>query len=176
MEGWDEEMADRKENFFLVFRVGERRFAIAAEEIERVLAAVEVSTLPDTPSFLRGVINCGGMLVPVIDLRVRFGLPVRRVRPSDRLIFVRNAASGVQEDGRLCAFLVEGVEGVFPLAAETISLPESSSGLFKGVLAGLESGDDSVVCIQTADTLFSMTDAEILQVEKVFSGTEDVLS
>lgn len=174
-EGWEKEMTERKEAFYLIFRVGERRFAIAAAEIVRVLAAVEVTPLPDTPSFLRGVINCGGVLVPVIDLRVRFGLPVRRVRPSDRLIFVRNAASAFQKDGRLCSFLVEDVEGVFPLSPETIALPESSSGLFNAALAGLESGDDRVVCIQTADTLFSMTEAEILQVERASPGTEDIL-
>jgi len=169
-------MAEKKEAFFLIFRVGERRFAISAEEIERVLAAVEVTPLPDTPPFLRGVINCGGILVPVVDLRVRFGLPVRRVLPSDRFVFVRSAPSEMQEIGRLYAFLVEDVEGVFPLAAETISLSEFSSGFLKSVLAGLESGDERVVCIQTADTLFSMTDAEILQVEKAFPDTEDVLA
>ena len=100
-------MTEKKEAFYLIFRVGERRFAIAAAEIVRVLAAVEVTPLPDTPSFLRGVINCGGVLVPVIDLRVRFGLPVRRVRPSDRLIFVRNAASAFQKDA-LLAFVDVG--------------------------------------------------------------------
>ena len=169
-------MAEKKETFFLIFRVGERRFAISAEQIERVLAAVEVTPLPDTPLFLRGVINCGGMLVPVVDLRVRFGLPVRRVLPSDRLVFVRNAPFQMRENGRLYAFLVEDVEGVVTLAAETISLSEFSGGLLKSVLAGLETGDDRVVCIQTADTLFSMTDAEILQVEKAFPDTEDVLA
>jgi purine-binding chemotaxis protein CheW len=169
-------MAEKKETFFLIFRVGERRFAISAEQIERVLAAVEVTPLPDTPLFLRGVINCGGMLVPVVDLRVRFGLPVRRVLPSDRLVFVRNAPFQMRENGRLYAFLVEDVEGVVTLAAETISLSEFSGGLLKSVLAGLETGDDRVVCIQTADTLFSMTDAEILQLERVFPDTEDVLA
>lgn len=168
-------MAERKETFFLIFRVGERRFAIAAEQIERVLAAVEVTPLPDTPSFLRGVINCGGMLVPVVDLRSRFGLPVRRVLPSDRLVFIRSAPSQMQENGRLYAFLVEDVEGVVPLAAETISLSEFSGGLLTSVLAGLEAGDDRVVCIQTADTLFSMTDAEILRLERAFPDTDGVL-
>ncbi len=169
-------MAEKKETFFLIFRVGERRFAISAEQIERVLAAVEVTPLPDTPLFLRGVINCGGMLVPVVDLRVRFGLPVRRVLPSDRLVFVRNTPFQMRENGRLYAFLVEDVEGVVTLAAETISLSEFSGGLLKSVIAGLETGDDRVVCIQTADTLFSMTDAEILQLERVFPDTEDVLA
>ena len=169
-------MAERRETPFLVFIVGERRFALSAEEVERVLAAVEITPLPDAPSFLRGVINCGGRLVPVIDLRVRFGLPFRRTAPSDRFVFVRRGEPGFREEGRLFAFLVEGVEGVFPLAAEKITLQDFPQENFKGVSVGLENGDERVVCIQTAETLFSMTDVEIRNVERLFETEEGPLS
>ena len=166
-------MGERRETPFLVFIVGERRFALSAEEVERVLAAVEITPLPDAPSSLRGVINCGGRLVPVIDLRVRFGLSARRTATSDRFVFVRRGTCG---EGGHFAFLVEGVEGVFPLATEKITLQDSPEALFKGVIVGLENGDERVVCIQTAETLFSMTDAEIRNVERLCAAEEGALS
>ncbi len=172
----EKRMAERRETPFLVFVVGERRFALSAEEVERVLAAVEITPLPDAPSFLRGVINCGGKLVPVIDLRVRFGLPAKRTAPSDRFVFVRRRGAFAREEGALFAFLVEEVEGVFPLATEIISLQDFPEELFKGAIVGLENGDERVVCIQTAETLFSMTDAEIRNVECLCAAEEGALS
>ena len=170
---WCKYMTEVKESLFLVFTVGERRFALSAKAVERVVAAVEVTIMPDAPTFFRGVINYGGALVPVIDLRVRFGLPVRRIWPSDRLLFVSHAAAGLHEKKTLFALLVEGVEGVSPIATEKISLPDGLDEKFDGLCAGLESGDDRVVSIQTMDTLFSMTDTEIQEFQNLYSVMED---
>ncbi|MDI9370528.1 MAG: chemotaxis protein CheW [Synergistaceae bacterium] len=137
-----------------MFTVGDRRFALPAEEIERVLAAVEIIPLPDSPAFIRGVVNYGGRLVPVFDLRVRFGMPMRRVLPSDFMILVSREAPEDYEEEELFIFLVDHVEGVFPLSIERVSFPDDEDGQ----QAGLMAGDESVVCVRTADSLFSIPD------------------
>src|SRR5262245_21471826 len=58
-----------------VFRLAEQHYALPLLTVERVLPMVAVSPLPQAPSLTLGVINLHGLVVPVLDLRRRFGLP-----------------------------------------------------------------------------------------------------
>ena len=89
----------------LVFRIGEKEFALGVAAIERVVRAVEIAPLPDAPRGVRGTINVQGRMVPVFDLTTRLGQPVR---VGDHLIIARTPQ-------RTVALLVESVESVEPL-------------------------------------------------------------
>ena len=69
---------------FLVFAV-ERLYALDIELVERVLRAVEIRPLPSGPEILAGLVNVRGSVLPVVDLRARFGLPKRTARLDDCL-------------------------------------------------------------------------------------------
>jgi purine-binding chemotaxis protein CheW len=165
-------MLKNEDAVFLVFTVGNRFFALPAERVERVIAAVETLPLPGAPSFLRGVINCGGAAIPVIDLRVRFGLPLRDILISDRFIFVK-------KEGTLFAFLVEFVDGVRSLHPAKITLPDSSlrrpGEKFEGSLVGMENKEERIILIQTVETLFSMSETDIRCIENICSSLEEAV-
>lgn len=59
----------------VLFRLGARRFALPLVSVERALRAVEVVPLPGAPAIVTGVVSVHGRLLPVLDLRRRFGLP-----------------------------------------------------------------------------------------------------
>ncbi len=73
----------------LVFEVDGRRYGLEAGEVLEVVRIVETLPLPGAPGWIEGVIDLRGKVVPVIDLRARLGLPVKKVELSDQLIVSR---------------------------------------------------------------------------------------
>jgi purine-binding chemotaxis protein CheW len=89
----------------IVFTLDGQRCGVALTAVERVARMVEITPLPGVPVFVRGVINVQGEIMPVVDLRLRFGLPARPVRLDDQLIITRFAGRGMA----LTADIVQGV-------------------------------------------------------------------
>lgn len=73
----------------VIFALDEQRYGIPLNVVERVVRMVEITRLPAAPGFIHGVINVQGKILPVLDLRNRFGLPERPVELSDQLIIIR---------------------------------------------------------------------------------------
>lgn len=102
----------------VVFRVEDGRFAVRLEEVERVVAAVELAPLPDAPRLVLGVFNLQGRVIPALDLRRRLGRPEREPGVSDQFLVVRAA-------GRSLALVTDRVEGIVEFsAAELVPVGE----------------------------------------------------
>ena len=92
---------------FLVFQLAGQRCAIAAAAVVEIVAAVATSPLARQPDYIAGVIDLRGTIVPVLDLRIRFGYPSRPMELADQLIVTRAA-------DRLLALWVDEVEAFAP--------------------------------------------------------------
>jgi purine-binding chemotaxis protein CheW len=79
----------------LVFTLDEQRYALHLSVAERVMRAVAITPLPHAPKIICGVVNVHGRLLPVVDLRRRFCLPLRDIELSDRFIVARTARRSV---------------------------------------------------------------------------------
>jgi purine-binding chemotaxis protein CheW len=104
---------DQRGREILVFEVGGRRFGLPATEVRELLRAVSIVPLPRPLAgpAIEGVVNLRGRVVPVLDLRVRLGLPPREVVPSDQMIVA-------QSEGRLVALRVDRALDLVQLDAE----------------------------------------------------------
>ncbi len=136
----------------LVFSLEGRRFALKASVVQRVLRAAEITPLPDAPAGVRGLVNIGGNIVPVYDLRVRFNMPVRAVRSSDFFViattYERTVAVLVDDLIGLmeCSVTptdevvlgVEVIEGVVKMDSELVLLHPLGKFLSEGQSADLE--------------------------------------
>jgi purine-binding chemotaxis protein CheW len=76
------------DNVLLIFAVDELRLGIPVASVERVLRAVEVTPLADAPATVPGVVNVQGRIVPVVDLRARFGMRAHAISPDDHFLLV----------------------------------------------------------------------------------------
>lgn len=86
---------------FLVFRVGDQRFALAATDIGEVLPCAPLKPVPQAPAWVAGIFSHRGRVVPVIDVgQLMFGVPASQ-RTSTRLVLVHYAAGAMQGDQRL---------------------------------------------------------------------------
>jgi purine-binding chemotaxis protein CheW len=136
----------------LLFRLDGRTCAIATSCVVEVLAAVAVRPLPGQPGYIAGVIDVRGEIVPVLDLRVRFGGTARPMELSDRFIIVRAR-------GRLLVLWVDDVEALTP----SDGLPWSAAeGLVTGdsSLAGVTSTVDGPASIHDIDAFVEQCEAD----------------
>jgi purine-binding chemotaxis protein CheW len=114
----------------VAFELDTRRFALSLSAVERVVPVAEITPLPGAPEIVPGVINIRGQVLPVFDIRRRFGLPARKPILSDQLIIAKTSrrpvalwvdlVGGVLERTGECAGedILEGldyVEGVVKL-------------------------------------------------------------
>lgn len=93
------------EQALLCFKISRLHFAVSLEVVERTLRAVEVTTVPDANEILYGLVNYHAELIPVINLRHRFGLPAKEITPHDRFIIVK-------EKDKKMALVVDSIDEV----------------------------------------------------------------
>ena len=132
----------------VVFGIEGQRYALPLNDVERVLPMVAVSPLPQAPAVVLGVINLHGQVIPVLDLRRRFGLPICDYGLTARLLVVRTSR-------RILALAVDEVLGVREVAPETITRPDA---LLPGIghVAGIVTLLDGLLFIHDLEVCLSL--------------------
>ncbi|MCX6546386.1 MAG: chemotaxis protein CheW [Acidobacteria bacterium] len=104
--------APEAERSLVVFSLDDQRYALDLARVQRCIRVVAITPLPKAPAIVLGVIDLGGVVIPVIDIRMRFNHPPREVRLSDHLI-VTTAGN------RTVALLVDETKGVIEASPES---------------------------------------------------------
>ncbi|MFN3652129.1 MAG: chemotaxis protein CheW [Armatimonadota bacterium] len=149
----------------ILCRVEGEPYGLPLATVERVLPMVELRRLPSAPVFLAGVIDYHGEVVPVVDLRVRFGLASRAPEVTQRLLLL-------QTSRRKLALLVDAVEGLRELPGERVVAPEALDTGLRGV-AGVAALEDGVVIVQDVEALLSSEEERAVQqaIDRAAEGT-----
>lgn len=138
---------------FLTFTLGEETFAFPVEHVREVLDLTAVTKVPRTPDFLRGVINLRGSVVPVVDMRVKFGFPSIEDGLDTCIIVVEVDYGG--EKTQIGA-LADSVQEVFDLAGGDIEPPPAfGMRLHAGYIQGMGKKDEQFIIILDTDRVFS---------------------
>jgi len=138
----------------VVFRLDEQRYALSLAAVERIVRAVEVTLLPNAPPIVLGAIDVEGHVLPVLDVRRRFGLRRREISPADQFLVARTAP-------RTVVLVVDEAQGVIErLQDEIIGSSQIAPGLeqFQGVVRL----DDGLVLIHDLEKFFSLDEARAL--------------
>ena len=96
---------------FLTFRLDSQEYGIAILKVQEIKGWDKITPIPNSPPYMRGVLNLRGVIVPVIDLRLRFGLPEIE-RDAFTVIIVVNIG------GRLAGIVVDAVSDVINVGAD----------------------------------------------------------
>jgi purine-binding chemotaxis protein CheW len=141
---------------YIVFTLDGLFYAISLSAVSRVIRAVEITPLPKAPSIVLGVINLGGRIIPVVNIRKRFLLPERELELTDQLIVAcASRSDGEADRGRLLALMVDEVVGVRDLSPqETVAAETILSGLEH--LEGVAKTDQGLVLIHDIGTFLSL--------------------
>jgi len=79
---------------YMTFKLGDELFAINVAQVREVLEVPQITKVPTAPQYLKGVVNVRGQSIPVVDLRVRFGLPKGIETVQTRIIVMELALDG----------------------------------------------------------------------------------
>lgn len=118
------EIMDNKEtnqiNSYLSFRLGEEIFALHVAQVHKILEMSQITEVPKSPDYMKGVINLRGSVLPVIDTRVKFGMtPIERSKSTSILV----VEIDLGEDKVLVGLLVDAVNSVLKLDEEDLLAP-----------------------------------------------------
>jgi len=114
---------------YLTFILGGGAFGIPILKVREIIRLLEITPIPRMPDYVRGVINLRGKIVPVIDLRMKFGLPNLTTTNRTCIIVVYVAMA---EATKLMGLIVDALEEVYQIAAEDL---EPSPDFGKGTSA-----------------------------------------
>ncbi|MBF0261583.1 MAG: chemotaxis protein CheW [Magnetococcales bacterium] len=146
---------------FLSFRLAQEEFAIDISRIKEVLEFTTVTKIPRTPDFMCGVINLRGSVVPVVDLRLKFGMPNGEKTVNTCIIII-----DVLQDGESATIgaLVDSVKEVMELdPAQIEPPPRLGVGLSDNYIRGMGKQQEQFVMLLDTDRIFSSEELSFLQ-------------
>jgi purine-binding chemotaxis protein CheW len=138
---------------YLSFELDDEVFAIDITKVREVLEFVSVTTVPQTPDFMRGVINLRGSVVPVIDLKQKFGISKTEKKINTCVIITEIQ---LDDDSVILGLMADSVDEVFSLDSEQIEpAPKIGTHLNTAFLDGMGKKDDRFVMLLDIDKVFS---------------------
>jgi purine-binding chemotaxis protein CheW len=141
---------------YLTFQLGEEVFALGVSNVREILEFTTVTKVPKTPEFMRGVINLRGSVVPVLDMRLKFGLTSTE-KTVDTCIIVVEVS--FEEETTIIGALVDSVQEVFDLEPDQIEpAPKIGTQLKTEFIKGMGKRDDHFIIILDIDKVFTSSE------------------
>lgn len=146
---------------YLTFKLAEEVFALEVANVREILEFIPITKVPRTPDFMTGVINLRGSVVPVTDMRLKFGMSETEKTVNTCIIVVEVNIDG---EKALLGALVDSVQEVFELEAQQIEPPPRLGlGMKTEFIEGMGKRDNQFVIILDIDKVFSMEELDIAQ-------------
>jgi len=147
---------------YLTFHLGSESYGLPVLKVREIIRVLDITPLPHTPAYVKGVINLRGKLVPVMDLRVRFALEAHEFTESTCIIVgqVKSASGGDIHMG----FIVDGVEEVLNFTQNDIEkTPDFGVKLATEYLSGMANVKDKVIALLDIDQVVNTSSLEGLK-------------
>jgi purine-binding chemotaxis protein CheW len=149
-------------NQYLTFKLQDEIFALDISTVREVLDFTTITKVPKTPDFMRGVINLRGSVVPVIDLKLKFGMTVTEKTVNTCVIIVE-----VKVDGEkvILGVLADSVQEVMDLENDKIEpAPRIGTHLKTDFIKGMGKHHDQFLMVLDIDKVFSSNEIAELQI------------
>ncbi|MGD0282634.1 MAG: chemotaxis protein CheW [Dissulfurispiraceae bacterium] len=146
---------------YLTFKLEDEVFALDISKVREVLDFTTVTKVPRTPEFMRGVINLRGNVVPVVDMRLKFGLPKTEKTVNTCIII---AEVSIEGETAVLGALADSVQEVVDLEPEQIEPgPRIGTRLRTEFIKGMGKRNEEFIILLDIDKIF--TSEEILMVQ-----------
>jgi purine-binding chemotaxis protein CheW len=157
---------------FLTFKLADEVFALDITKVREVLDFTTVTKVPRTPDFMRGVINLRGSVVPVVDLRLKFGMSRTEQTVNTCVIIAEVKVDG---ETSVLGALADSVQEVMDLGAADISAaPKIGTKLRTEFIRGMGKQNDRFVIILDIDKVFSTSELAVAQSTQTVEPVDSV--
>jgi purine-binding chemotaxis protein CheW len=138
---------------YMTFKLGDELFAINVSQVREVLEVLQITKVPTAPAYMRGVVNVRGQAIPVVDLRLRFGLPSIGDTVNTRVIVME-----LNIDGEIAVIggLADSVHEVIELESSNINPPPRIAMRWRtDFILGMGKRGDEFIIILDVNAVFS---------------------
>ncbi|MDV7338692.1 chemotaxis protein CheW [Terasakiella sp. A23] len=133
---------------YITFTIGEEEYGVDIMAVREIKAWTETTHLPNTPEFMRGVLNLRGLIVPIFDLRCRFGRGLTEATKMHVVIIVK-------VEDRLVGILVDTVSDIISISKPQIQqVPKMDRNIDDEFLSGLVTVESRMVALLDVELLF----------------------
>ena len=157
MQASEGQAAEGNGRELLTFTLGSEEYGIDILKVQEIRGYDAVTTIANSPEFIKGVINLRGIIVPIIDMRIKFNLG--NVTYNElTVVIILNVAN------RVMGIVVDGVSDVITLTAEQLKpAPEFSSTLGTQYITGLGTVDDRMIIVVDIEKLMTSRDMDLVE-------------
>ena len=146
---------------YLTFKLADEVFALDVAKVREILEITTITKIPQTPEFMRGVINLRGSVVPVIDMRLKFGMSATEQTINTCIIVVEVTLEG---DTTVLGALADSVQEVVEMEPEQIEpAPHIGTRLNTNFIKGMGKHEGEFVMILDIDKVFSEEEMTAVQ-------------
>jgi purine-binding chemotaxis protein CheW len=146
---------------YLTFQLDDEVFAIDVANVREILEFNSVTRVPKSPEYMRGVINLRGSVVPVFDMRLKFGMTGTERTINTCIVVVEVSYEG---EDIIIGALVDSVQEVFELEADQIEpAPKIGTHLRTEFIRGMGKRDETFIIILDIDKVFSVEEISSIQ-------------
>ena len=140
----------------VIFKLANEDYGLPISKVQEINRMVAVTKLPQTPDFMEGIINLRGRVIPVVDLRKRFGF-ISREHQQDTRIMV------VDISGQTVGLVVDAVNEVVKIAGDCIEPPPQSFVMDAQFVQGIAKMADRLVILLDIDRILTSQESVMLQ-------------
>ncbi|WP_371376336.1 chemotaxis protein CheW [Sporomusa aerivorans] len=132
----------------VIFRLAQEEYGLPITKVQEINRLVPITKLPQTPVFMEGIINLRGRIIPVVDLRKRFGLEVSDYDDDSRIIIV-------EVNGQTVGIIVDAVAEVVRLSAASVEPPPPTFILDAKYIQGVGKLDGRLLILLEIDQILT---------------------
>jgi purine-binding chemotaxis protein CheW len=129
------------------FRLAQEEYGIEITRVQEIILMGDITRIPQTPDYVKGLINLRNTVIPVVDLRLRFGIPSQEPTDETRIMVVNMA-------GKTIGVIVDAVSEVLRISGDQISPPPPTvTGLDRDYLNGLVNLENRLLILLNIDKM-----------------------
>jgi purine-binding chemotaxis protein CheW len=152
---------------YLTFCLGEESYGIAVLKIREIIRLTTITAMPQMPGYVKGVINLRGKVIPVLDLRAKFGLGTAQA--SDHTCIVVVQVELPDKNKTLMGLMVDGVEEVIQIAPQEIEeTPDFGANVSTEYILGMAKIKNAVKALLDIDKVVGAETTELAQAKPAF--------
>lgn len=150
------EVQNDQELQLVIFRLAKEEYGLPITKVQEINRLVPITKLPQTPSFMEGIINLRGRIIPVVDLRKRFQLAATEYDEDTRIIIV-------EVNGQTVGIIVDAVNEVVRLRTDSIEPPPPAFVLDARYIEGVGKLDGRLLILLNIDQILTAQEEIVLR-------------
>lgn len=136
------------------FRLAQEEYGIEITKVQEIILMGEITRVPQTPAYIKGLINLRSTVIPIVDLRTRFELPAAEPTDETRIMVIN-------VEGKTTGIIVDAVSEVLRISMDQVSPPPPTvAGLGRDYLTGLVNLEQRLLIMLDIDKILAESDSE----------------